>query len=198
MRAIPQFWLKGAVPVLLSTVAVAQMGLAGLGHLSPWKGGGFGMFASVDRPLNRSVVVAGRDLSGRLVAVSVPFGRFGGTGAFSREFLSRLRTFPTERKARLLARAVLLAELVNSTRSTDDYSARLTSSAIYGPPLLALRGDPVVEITSPHRRSAASMELREVQIRVVRLAYDVKAAKVSVVPLVEVWVRSDSLEGDDS
>jgi hypothetical protein len=34
--------------VLLLAVASAQMTLAGTDRLSPWKGGGFGMFASVD------------------------------------------------------------------------------------------------------------------------------------------------------
>lgn len=38
-----------AVPaVLLLAVAAVQMTVATTGHLSPWKGGGFGMFASID------------------------------------------------------------------------------------------------------------------------------------------------------
>jgi hypothetical protein len=41
--------LAVALPtILLLTVASVQMILAGRAHLSPWKGGGFGMFASVD------------------------------------------------------------------------------------------------------------------------------------------------------
>jgi hypothetical protein len=35
-------------PVLLLTVAATQMTLARTSLLSPWKGGGFGMFASID------------------------------------------------------------------------------------------------------------------------------------------------------
>jgi hypothetical protein len=35
-------------PLLLLGVAATQMVLARTAHLSPWKGGGFGMFASVD------------------------------------------------------------------------------------------------------------------------------------------------------
>jgi hypothetical protein len=44
-----------APPLLLVTVAVTQMVLALTLHLSPWKGGGFGMFASVDGLPFRSV-----------------------------------------------------------------------------------------------------------------------------------------------
>jgi len=37
-----------APPLLLLAVAVTQIALVRTLHLSPWKGGGFGMFASVD------------------------------------------------------------------------------------------------------------------------------------------------------
>lgn len=37
------------VPLVLTTVAVRQVVLARTAGLSPWHGGGFGMFASIDR-----------------------------------------------------------------------------------------------------------------------------------------------------
>ena len=45
----------GAAPGLLAAVACAQIVAATSGLLSPWKGGGFGMFASVDRTRMRVV-----------------------------------------------------------------------------------------------------------------------------------------------
>ena len=45
-------------------VAAAQIGLARGGLLSPWKGGGFGMFASLDGGSNRAI---------RVVVSSAPF-----------------------------------------------------------------------------------------------------------------------------
>jgi hypothetical protein len=53
-------WLL--VPALLTVVAVGQHVLATASTLSPWKGGGFGMFSTVDAPVARFVrahVVAG-------------------------------------------------------------------------------------------------------------------------------------------
>jgi hypothetical protein len=41
--------LKWSVPFLLCIVAVTQIFLSHTKHLTPWKGGGFGMFASIDR-----------------------------------------------------------------------------------------------------------------------------------------------------
>lgn len=40
-------------PALLALTALVQIGLALAGPLTPWKGGGFGLFSSVDRLENR-------------------------------------------------------------------------------------------------------------------------------------------------
>jgi hypothetical protein len=45
---IPARLAVAAPPLLLATVAAVQMTLALTAQLSPWKGGGFGMFASND------------------------------------------------------------------------------------------------------------------------------------------------------
>lgn len=42
-------WLPRLAPVLLVAVALQQVALANLACLNPWKGGGFGMFATLDR-----------------------------------------------------------------------------------------------------------------------------------------------------
>ena len=42
-------------PLALAVVAVAQFGLAHTAPLSPWKGGGFGMFSTQDQPRARTV-----------------------------------------------------------------------------------------------------------------------------------------------
>jgi hypothetical protein len=44
-------------PILLVVVAFAQIGLAYTQHLSPWSGGGFGMFSTQDAAGNRHLHV---------------------------------------------------------------------------------------------------------------------------------------------
>jgi len=58
-------------PALLAAVAVLQIGLARTVHLTPWKGGGFGMFATLDHGAYRGVdvVVEG---TGRSEALEIP------------------------------------------------------------------------------------------------------------------------------
>jgi hypothetical protein len=46
-------WLRGLPPALLAVVACHQIFLARTAHLSPWLGGGFGMFSTTDAWANR-------------------------------------------------------------------------------------------------------------------------------------------------
>jgi hypothetical protein len=70
-----------AVPVLLLiAVAVNQIRLAHAADISPWKGGGFGMFASTDGGMNRNIraIVTTTERTEEIVipgAVADPFVR---------------------------------------------------------------------------------------------------------------------------
>lgn len=83
-------------PLLLAALALVQIGLAFGAHLSPWKGGGFGMFASNDHGGFRSV---------RLVAEG-PDGeaRIPNTAELDR-LRRRVREFPSSPAMQRLARA---------------------------------------------------------------------------------------------
>jgi hypothetical protein len=52
---ILQQFLRACPPVLLCAIAFLQIVLAQTHALSPWKGGGFGMFSSVDSPSARFI-----------------------------------------------------------------------------------------------------------------------------------------------
>ncbi|GEM_PF-5137896 len=57
-----QYW---AIPLLLILVASRQMILAHTVGLSPWHGGGFGMFASIDRDERRIIRLQSTDCRGQ-------------------------------------------------------------------------------------------------------------------------------------
>lgn len=50
---------KWLIPAILTTVALQQIRLATTQNLSPWKGGGFGMFSSIDNRKNRYIKLYG-------------------------------------------------------------------------------------------------------------------------------------------
>jgi hypothetical protein len=58
-------------PLLLFVVAVMQIALARTADLTPWKGGGFGMFATVDHAAYRAVDIV-VDAPDRSEALEVP------------------------------------------------------------------------------------------------------------------------------
>lgn len=64
----PPVTLKTIPPLLLVLVALAQIALAHTADLTPWKGGGFGMFATLDHGAYRGVdvVIEGPDRSEQL------------------------------------------------------------------------------------------------------------------------------------
>lgn len=51
-------WLSLVIPGLLLLVAVTQIALVHQTRLSPWKGGGFGMFSTLDAPDARVIRLA--------------------------------------------------------------------------------------------------------------------------------------------
>lgn len=86
---------------LLLAVAAVQMTLAGTDDLSPWKGGGFGMFASVDGLPFRWVRLY-VSAPARSEELTVP--------PSLEEQAHRVVTWPHERAMQGLARAVLARE----------------------------------------------------------------------------------------
>ncbi len=61
----PSPWAWRLPAAALAAIALHQIALAGLRDLSPWKGGGFGMFASADRARARRVLLWREDAGER-------------------------------------------------------------------------------------------------------------------------------------
>jgi hypothetical protein len=62
---------RGLPAVILVMVALLQIYLAQTANLSPWKGGGFGMFGAIDAPDMRVIQAEGLDQNGNLIHLDV-------------------------------------------------------------------------------------------------------------------------------
>ena len=82
---------------LLVAIALLQIGLARGAALSPWKGGGFGMFASTDGGLQRSL---------RLFAIAPERSEELTIPSSLRTEAARATMYPSERRLARLARLV--------------------------------------------------------------------------------------------
>lgn len=164
-----------APSILLCTIALRQIWLAKTDTLSPWKGGGFGMFSCADTPGNRFLQVTGWTTEGEevrvRVAASAPFGIQAG-------LLQRLRAYPREADLRTLADALVDARFVESTAGE---LARREAFFHANPELASsfpsLPEHPRRQLVLMDRRrqghySAEGEQLRSVEVAVWRFAFD--------------------------
>jgi hypothetical protein len=104
--------------LLLIIVALSQLWLAWQASLTPWKGGGFGMFSVIDAPSMRVIRVTGRDADGnefRIMPGSAPHSRA----------LDRLRNLPSSKTLRVLGEELLQSELVPVAATFESTLAQL-------------------------------------------------------------------------
>ena len=102
--------LKWFTPFLLSCIAISQIYLVLTSNLTPWKGGGFGMFAYIDRMEHRPVHLTIDNSVNRFIANPAEM--------MSRDELNRLYSIPGDQRLKRLAeQAMQLDWQVDSTRS---------------------------------------------------------------------------------
>jgi hypothetical protein len=98
-REPPRRWLAFIAPIALTVIAIQQVVITRVERLTPWKGGGFGMFSTVDSPghrMTRAYLLIG----GREVPVVLPRG-----DALERR-LSQLKSWPSDSRLEALATAL--------------------------------------------------------------------------------------------
>lgn len=95
---------KWGPSALLAAVALFQIALVYTVDLTAWKGGGFGMFSTLDYGTNRRFYVEGLDLNGEAVQVNL----FAG----DQRRHAQLRVKPDRAGIERLARELLRSELV--------------------------------------------------------------------------------------
>ena len=189
-RRLRRLTATGLVPIVLSTVAVAQIALANFGNLSPWKGGGFGMFASIDAPSYRSIAVHARDNSGERFLVHLPYGKFVRPAALSSSFFTRIRSAPSERLLRELAAAVAVSDLAPASERTLALPSRLMRSNLYAS-VFGRRdeaGLTPLDVMGAYRPTSLAESLTELRVEVATIQFDVRTATVRRLILVGVTI----------
>jgi hypothetical protein len=101
MRRQPSGWSAALAPLLLVMTAAVQILLAQVADLSPWKGGGFGMFASLDHAPFRGIdIVAEAPARSETLEISPSL----------EEPAARAAAFPSDFRLTQLAKAVVARE----------------------------------------------------------------------------------------
>ena len=138
----PAARLRVLPALLLIAVAIAQITAAKLGVLSPWLGGGFGMFSTTDSPARRHLHAAALR-SGLREEIEIPED-------LERE-VRRTVGLPTEYRMRALARE--LEEFVRDFGDPDAGPLEAISIGVYrvrfDRETLAPAGEPVASLRVP-------------------------------------------------
>ncbi|MBE9067076.1 hypothetical protein IQ260_10460 [Leptolyngbya cf. ectocarpi LEGE 11479] len=117
-RSLLKFIKTGGIPLLLTTIALRQIALVHIAGLSPWHGGGYGMFASIDRDERRVITTQligceqTEEINLQKIVADTP-------GVLSRDTYTHVSTFPTEAQLRRMGRRLLASDSQAIRRRTN-------------------------------------------------------------------------------
>ncbi len=125
-RARRDLLLAFVAPVILTVVALGHQVLTATHDLNPWKGGGFGMFATVDSPGTRTIYTLVTRQDGSVFDTSKPFGAFNRNDSSANAI--RTATFPDDSSLRKMADGVLseYTLFVDDPATPDDDAVAVT------------------------------------------------------------------------
>jgi hypothetical protein len=167
-------------PILLAVIALSQSALAASDSmLSPWKGGGFGMFSTYDSPSNRFLRLT-LTLDGTPpTEVRVPLPRKGAIGDQLRE----LRTLPSDQAARTalntLAKSEWLRYPIYQMWTTEQVETD-------GLGIVLMDGE-----STPSMGDGEGLRVVGIRMDVLRLRFDAKQNKLVPQPLMRVEATPD-------
>jgi hypothetical protein len=173
------------VPLIAILVAVMQCLAASKAGLSPWKGGGFGMFSTLDSPPNRALAILGYSKEHGTVRI-VPAQ--AETGSLARRAIARVKTLPTRSRLESLAAAVLAKPV--ALEALEPMSSALAGST-YGSGLRQLRSQKIAlaGLESQFPAGAQRVQLESVTLIVLRPRFDLAKGELRLARLAMVSVR---------
>lgn len=163
-----------AIPVLAGIVFGRQVYLQIFHDLSVWKGGGMGMFASVDAPRQRFLRIYIDDPLGQRILVDQFNSR-------QRRLISTTRTEPTNRNFDTLSEDLLSSTWVLRREMKQVYRINQYGLPLDEPPELRLAVTPATsQTTSPRQITLGNAWYpAEVRIEYWKIDYDVIAKQLS-------------------
>jgi len=99
---------RGLPAMILVMVALLQIYLTQTANLSPWKGGGFGMFGAIDAPAMRAIQAEGLDQDGKPIQLDV-------YSALDDRTIRRIRTLPRQSDLEQIAPQFIAQAVVPTT-----------------------------------------------------------------------------------
>ncbi|MFT5467465.1 MAG: hypothetical protein ACI8UO_002569 [Verrucomicrobiales bacterium] len=174
-------WLA---PGILIGVALLQLGLANFGTLTPWKGGGFGMFSSTDSLGKRVVSCEGVTTSGEKIRIN-PFA------GLEPELVDSWQSMPREDVLRRLAGDLLRTPVVPAGSRRNAAAERfLVENPALVPEIEPVHSKPSavfrpISSEDPEAALVDAVDLESVRMQWWRVVFDVETASFTSEPIGE-------------
>jgi hypothetical protein len=162
------------VPIFMSLIFLLQLGLSHIGNLSPWKGGGFGMFSSIDSPGMRVVHCEGVDTEGKPVQIRIRFTGLGEKGPLTRQLGKLLTTFPTQGQLKEVGELLLDGEFVpydTPSKIPDEFVNTFQEQRFY-------------RLKYPYEEAEEVIRLQSVKVSLLKIRYSQDEHQIYYEPLI--------------
>ncbi len=159
---------KYFVPFLLCLVALTQIYLVYNRNLTPWKGGGFGMFATIDRMERRPIQITAHSAGEKFIIDPQFLIR-------RNESLNKIKSIPTVSALNILTERAL--QITWGKDSVNEIDTRIDSFFLLIP-------------TEP-----GVVKIDSVSVNVMKFSYDIKSNKIELKKL-EIFLPKKNLSDD--
>ena len=166
-------WLPS---LLCIGIALTQMVLAATHNLSPWLGGGFGMFSGLDSPMNRVLICEAINQNGNPLTISLKSSKH-----LNEKFsFFRLLTMPSQSELNRLASMLLDADLL---LEKNDVLNPLKSPEVHFYSIFKDKNEAIpplyrVRLAKEQEADGTAIRLQAVRISVWRLRFETRDARL--------------------
>ena len=110
--SVSRFAARWLPAIILVSIAGNQVRLVHSRDLSPWRGGGFGLFSTIDRAAERRISCVGIDAGGEIRVLKLGFTGTGPEHGFGLSFRKRLQALPDREQMERLGEMLLGADFL--------------------------------------------------------------------------------------
>ena len=168
------------VPTLSLVIFFLQLYLVKNQNLSPWKGGGFGMFAHIDAPDMRVIMVNGITTENDTIKIKVPFSGGGEYGPYTHKMGLKLRTLPNMSKLEKLANMLIEDDYISSNKKKIDLNQHLKSSGISSNTVVQHEYyRPLYSYEQKDKKALNTKQLKAIKLQLLRIVYNRKSHSLS-------------------
>lgn len=185
MKRIPNGLLPYLTSIILCVVVVIQSFLVRFESLSPWKGGGFGMFSTIDSPSARFIRAYLITDGTGVISVTIP--------PHLQELEREVRSLPTEARAHALGNELLSGTWIplQFSPSVDQYR-ELVSGSSDTHEAVNFEHIQLYRMLAPHEvdySPIGSLNVQSIRIEILKYSFEVSSKELTSFQVLDITIE---------